>query len=66
VIFEGQNEKGWPIIKAHLNPMVIWIWIGAWVMVLGTGMALIPNAPAPARVPVTKRVAEPVHAVTGD
>jgi cytochrome c-type biogenesis protein CcmF len=66
VIFEGQNEKGWPIIKAHLNPMVIWIWIGAWVMVLGTGMALIPNAPAPARVPVAKRVAEPVHAVTGD
>jgi hypothetical protein len=35
-------------------------------MVLGTGMALIPNAPAPARVPVTKRVVEPVHAVTGD
>jgi cytochrome c-type biogenesis protein CcmF len=66
VIFEGQNEKGWPIIKAHLNPMVIWIWIGAWVMVLGTGMALIPNAPAPARVPVAKRVAEPAHAVTGD
>jgi cytochrome c-type biogenesis protein CcmF len=66
VIFEGQNEKGWPIIKAHLNPMVIWIWIGAWVMVLGTGMALIPNAPAPARVPVAERVAEPVHAVTGD
>ena len=66
VIFEGQNEKGWPIIKAHLNPMVIWIWIGAWVMVLGTGMALIPNAPAPARVPAAKRVAEPVHAVTGD
>jgi cytochrome c-type biogenesis protein CcmF len=66
VIFEGQNEKGWPIIKAHLNPMVIWIWIGAWVMVFGTGMALIPNAPAPARVPVVKRVAEPAHAVTGD
>jgi cytochrome c-type biogenesis protein CcmF len=66
VIFEGQNEKGWPIIKAHLNPMVIWIWIGAWVMVLGTGMALIPNAPAPARVPVANRLAEPAHAVTGD
>jgi cytochrome c-type biogenesis protein CcmF len=66
VIFEGQNEKGWPIIKAHLNPMVIWIWIGAWVMVLGTGMALIPNAPAPAGVPVTKRIPEPAHAVTGD
>ncbi|MFZ0955253.1 MAG: cytochrome c-type biogenesis CcmF C-terminal domain-containing protein, partial [Candidatus Sulfotelmatobacter sp.] len=56
VIFEGQNEKGWPIIKAHLNPMVIWIWIGAWVMVIGTGMALIPNAPAPAGVPIAKRI----------
>ncbi|MGA9980057.1 MAG: cytochrome c-type biogenesis CcmF C-terminal domain-containing protein [Candidatus Sulfotelmatobacter sp.] len=66
VIFEGQNEKGWPIIKAHLNPMVMWIWIGAWVMVLGTGMALIPNAPAPAGVPLAKPVAEPAHAVTGD
>ncbi|MFZ1157556.1 MAG: cytochrome c-type biogenesis CcmF C-terminal domain-containing protein [Candidatus Sulfotelmatobacter sp.] len=66
VIFEGQNEKGWPIIKAHLNPMVIWIWIGAWVMVIGTGMALIPNAPAPAGVPIAKRIPEPAHAVTGD
>jgi len=66
VIFEGQNEKGWPIIKAHLNPMVIWIWIGAWVMVLGTGMALIPNAPAPVGVPLAKRIPEPAHAVTGD
>src|ERR1700678_2255216 len=66
VIFEGQNEKGWPIIKAHLNPMVIWIWIGSWVMVFGTGMALIPNAPAPARLPVAQRVPEPAHAVTGD
>jgi cytochrome c-type biogenesis protein CcmF len=66
VVYEGQNEKGWPIVKAHLNPMVIWIWIGAWIMVLGTGMALVPNAPAPVGVPVAKRVAEPVHAVTGD
>jgi cytochrome c-type biogenesis protein CcmF len=66
VIYEGQNEKGWPIVKAHLNPMVIWIWIGAWIMVLGTGMALVPNAPAPVGVPVAKRVPEPAHAVTGD
>ena len=67
VVYEGVNQdNGHPIIKAHLNPMVIWIWIGAWVMVFGTGMALIPNAPAPARVPVTERVAEPAHAVTGD
>jgi cytochrome c-type biogenesis protein CcmF len=66
VVYEGQNEKGWPIVKAHVNPMVIWIWIGAWIMVLGTGMALVPNAPAPIGVPATKRIAEPAHAVTGD
>jgi cytochrome c-type biogenesis protein CcmF len=66
VVYEGQNEKGWPIVKAHLNPMVIWIWIGAWIMVLGTGMALVPNAPAPVGVPVARRVPEPAHAVTGD
>ncbi|HEY6337395.1 MAG TPA: heme lyase CcmF/NrfE family subunit [Candidatus Sulfotelmatobacter sp.] len=68
VVYEGQNEKGWPIIKAHLNAMVIWIWIGAWVMVIGTGLALIPNAPATptATVPAAKRVQEPAHAVTGD
>ena len=68
VIYEGQNEKGWPIVKAHLNAMVIWIWIGAWIMVIGTGLALIPNAPATAAVgvPVAKRVPEPAHAVIGD
>ena len=52
LVYEGQNEKGQPVIKAHLNPMVIWIWIGAWVMIIGTGLALVENAP----VPVTVRV----------
>ena len=29
VVYEGRNdETGRPIIKAHLNPMVPWIWIG--------------------------------------
>jgi cytochrome c-type biogenesis protein CcmF len=55
LVYEGQNDKGQPVIKAHLNPMVIWIWIGAWVMILGTGLALVENAP----VPVTVRVRKP-------
>jgi len=68
LVYEGQSEKGLPIIKAHLNPMVIWIWIGAWIMLLGTGLALVPNAPAPVRVPVPARLeqAQPAPAVTGD
>jgi cytochrome c-type biogenesis protein CcmF len=66
LVYEGQSDKGQPIIKAHVNPMVIWIWIGAWIMVLGTGLGLIPNAPTPVTVRATKLVetAEPV--ATGD
>ena len=52
LVYEGQNDKGQPVIKAHLNPMVIWIWIGAWVMILGTGLTLVESAPAPVTVRV--------------
>jgi len=67
LVYEGQDDRGRPVIKAHLNPLVIWIWIGAWIMILGTALALVPNAPAPVRVPATKLVetaAAPV--ATGD
>ncbi len=44
VIYEGKNqESGLPIIKAFLNPLVIWIWIGAVIVALGTLVALSPN-----------------------
>jgi len=65
LVYEGQNEKGQPVIKAHLNPMVIWIWIGAWIMVVGTGLALVPNAPAPSSVPVAKLVPQATPATGG-
>lgn len=64
VIYAGVNpDTGHPIIKAHLNPLVPWIWIGLVVMVLGTGLALVPNA-APVSVPAPVRV--PVAAGAGD
>ncbi|HEY1264063.1 MAG TPA: heme lyase CcmF/NrfE family subunit [Terriglobales bacterium] len=64
LVYEGENlDTGRPIIKAHLNPLVGWIWIGAIVMVIGTLLALVPNAAAPVRVAVPARVqAEPVGA----
>jgi len=50
VVYEGRNDTtGRPIIKAHLNPMVPWIWLGWLIMVFGTVTALIPNA-SPVRV----------------
>jgi len=65
VVYEGTNtDTGQPIIKAFLNPLVGWIWIGLVVMVLGTLIALVPSltpATAAVRVPAEKRVtAEPV------
>jgi cytochrome c-type biogenesis protein CcmF len=63
VVYEGQNpQTGRPIIKVHLNPLVMWIWVGVWIMIVGTVVALIPNA-VPVRVTAPARVrAEPVGA----
>ena len=62
VVYEGQNQdSGRPIIKAHLNPMVPWIWIGLVVMVFGTLLTLVPNG-APVRAPVRESVEPAVHA----
>src|ERR1700683_1283606 len=69
LVFEGLNQdNGHPILKAHLNALVMWIWMGVWIMLIGTVLALVPNAPAPVGVPAPARL-EPVHAgpaVTGD
>jgi len=65
IVYEGVNQDtGRPIIKAHLNPMVPWIWLGVIVMVLGTISALIPNA-APVRVTAPVR-AQPEPVGAGD
>jgi len=56
LVYEGQNQDtGRPIIKAHLNPLVMWIWLGVWIMIAGTILALVPNA-APVRVTAPARV----------
>jgi cytochrome c-type biogenesis protein CcmF len=63
LVYEGLNQDtGRPIIKAHLNPLVMWIWVGVWGMIAGTVIALIPNAAA-VRLTVPARVqAAPVGA----
>jgi len=62
IVFEGENlDTGKPIIKAHLNPLVMWIWVGVWIIIVGTVIAMVPNSAALARMPVAARVhAEPV------
>jgi cytochrome c-type biogenesis protein CcmF len=63
LVYEGLNQDtGRPIIKAHLNPLVMWIWVGVWIMIAGTLLALVPNA-VPVRVPAPATMhAEPVGA----
>jgi cytochrome c-type biogenesis protein CcmF len=44
VVYEGVNpDTGQPIIKAFLNPLVNWIWLGVVVMAFGTLIALVPK-----------------------
>ena len=54
LVYAGRNQDNdRPIIKAHLNPLVKWVWVGVLVVVFGTFVALTPNIPASAVVRVT-------------
>jgi cytochrome c-type biogenesis protein CcmF len=47
VIYAGKDPAtGQPVIRAFLNPLVAWIWIGVLVTILGTAIALVPNMSA--------------------
>jgi len=57
VIYAGKNpDTGHPIIKAFVNPLVSFVWIGVMVLVFGTSLALVPNAAA-VKAPVPTAVA---------
>jgi len=54
-VYTGKNpDTGKPIIKAHVNPLVMWIWIGVVVVGIGTVLALIPNM-KPGKVHVAQK-----------
>jgi cytochrome c-type biogenesis protein CcmF len=49
LVYSGLNQdSGNPIIKAHLNPLVLWIWIGVHIVLIGTVLALVPSTAATA------------------
>jgi len=55
VILAGYEEGGkLATIRAFLNPLVIWIWIGGGVMVLGTLFALWPDSYRRASTPISE------------
>jgi cytochrome c-type biogenesis protein CcmF len=47
LVYAGQNpDTHRPILKAHLNPLVSWIWSGAHILLIGTIIALFPSVKA--------------------
>ena len=52
LVYAGQaEESGKAVIQVYINPLVNWVWIGGFVMVLGTGIALIPSRSPEAAAP---------------
>jgi len=56
-LISSPNETGTVTLGVQVNPMIVWLWIGGGVMVLGTIVALIP-ARRRSRVPVTSESPE--------
>jgi cytochrome c-type biogenesis protein CcmF len=62
LVYTGRNQDtGKPIIKAHVNPLVLWIWIGVHVVLIGTIIALFPNM-KPGKVTLKKEEREALEA----
>jgi cytochrome c-type biogenesis protein CcmF len=61
LVYAGRNQDtGAPIVRAHVNPLVMWIWIGVHLVLFGTIVALVPNVQAvKAAVPAPVRVRAP-------
>jgi cytochrome c-type biogenesis protein CcmF len=67
VVYEGlTQDNGHPILKAHLNPLVMWIWLGVWIIIGGTVLALVPNAPVAVRVAVPRTLEHAAPVPAGD
>jgi cytochrome c-type biogenesis protein CcmF len=43
VVYAGTAEEGRALIQVYLNPLVSWVWIGAFVMAFGTILTIVPE-----------------------
>ncbi len=59
LVYAGRDpDSNQPVIHAFLNPLVKWIWLGGIVLVLGTGLALLPNRQAVLALRTSEKAAE--------
>jgi cytochrome c-type biogenesis protein CcmF len=43
VLYEGQDEEGSAFFRVYVNPLVVWVWIGAYVLTFGTIVTMWPD-----------------------
>ena len=56
VVFAGLAEdSGRAVMQIYINPLVNWVWIGGFVMLLGTLIALLPSRTVPPGRPRRRR-----------
>jgi len=65
LVFSGMSDDNQrAIIQVYINPLVLWVWLGGAVMVLGTLIALIPSRPpVPGRPSRRRKPAKERHEV---
>ena len=63
IVFAGYSNTGEnPMIQVYINPLVNWIWVGAFLLVFGTLVALVPSKIKPIRTRIVGRTKKE-HAV---
>ena len=43
VLYEGQGQDGRAFFRVYVDPLVVWVWIGAYVLTLGTIITMLPD-----------------------
>ncbi len=60
VVFAGiSTVTNKPVLEVYVNPLVNWIWVGSFVLVFGTLIALVPSKIKPIRTRVLGANKEP-------
>jgi cytochrome c-type biogenesis protein CcmF len=53
VILAGWNDDGSATLKVIINPLVVWLWVGFIVFIIGTLIAMLPD---PREIKAAERV----------